>query len=195
MMRDRERWAVRGWAPRAVVVAVLVMAASMVSGCEDGIRVERSVDLPATVVPGDPVAHAVGELLTMPPLRSVSFGADLTSGLSDFERSVLTEVNLAVITVEVLDGLDDDDDDLSWIHSLEVYAVSDRQDSTLEPVLVAWQDYFPKGEAAVGLEVDEGVDLLPYADEGLRIVSTAEAIAPPDDVEVGGEVTLSIRLW
>ncbi len=77
---------------------------------------------------------------------------------------------------------------------MEIWVSEDEQEGNLSPVLVGWQDEFPQGHDEVGLEVMDDVDLLPYLERGARVEGFVTGTIPPDDVEVGGEVTLSIRV-
>lgn len=56
---------------------------------------------------------------------------------------------------------------------------------------IAHLDPAPDGQRTLSLESD-GVDLLPYVNEGARITATAAGSAPPDDVSYNGRLELLV---
>lgn len=82
----------------------------------------------------------------------------------------------------------DDEHDLSFLNSMEVYVESPG----LEKVRVAWQDSFPEGENIVQLNLDE-VDLTEYVvSQSVTITTDVDAHSPDDDTEVEARIGLDV---
>lgn len=102
---------------------------------------------------------------------------DLEQQLEEQNATGARGVYLSEIYFELTD--DSDAANFDFIDRITIQANSDshpRRD-------LAWIDPVPEGEGIFYLDVDDGFDLKPYAEEGLRLRTNAAGSAPSQDVE------------
>ncbi|HEV8322643.1 MAG TPA: hypothetical protein VG389_13585 [Myxococcota bacterium] len=186
-MRSAGRWE-RCWA----LVLGAVAAGMLGSGCQKGVHFDVSDDIPPTNVDGDPLLNQAGEVLPVVPLGPFAFSFDLEAELQAHNAGPAQEINLTEMNIAVTDGLGDNDDDLAWLSEVHVFVESTMAGTELPRTEIAARSDFPDGFASLPLNVNEEIDLLPYVEEGMMITSEADGIVPPDDVQVGGDLTVTI---
>jgi hypothetical protein len=178
---------------RAMTVGTLAAVALALAGCKSGVSFDVTEDIPGTDVDGDPLLNMAGMVLPVAPLTPFGLMFDLQAELDAHNAGPAQEINLTGMNIAVTDGLGDQDDDLAWLTSVTVTVESTMPGSSLPAAEIASRDDFPAGFATLPMNVNAGVDLLPYVEEGMRITTSADGIVPPDDVQVGGDVTVTIH--
>ena len=100
------------------------------------------------------------------------------------------DIETAVVTSFTLSVIDPDDNDLSFISSLEIWV--DAPD--LEPVMVASQVDFPEGESVVEFELED-IDLVDYVvSDSMSITTEATGSVPSDTVTIQADATFEIGI-
>ena len=85
-----------------------------------------------------------------------------------------------------------DVDDWSFVEEIHVFVKSSKSGSTLPRVEIA-QVQAPGAVTTMTFEVDEGVDLKPYVEEGSVVESEARGTLPADDVSYDGEGVFTVH--
>lgn len=71
----------------------------------------------------------------------------------------------------------DDSDNFDFLDTIEVFADADG----LDRKRIAWKDPVPEGKKEFSFEVDDGVNLKPYVEKGMKLQSEVEGSRPPED--------------
>ncbi len=105
---------------------------------------------------------------------------DLEQELEEQDASGARAVYLRELYFETTE--DTEQDNFDFIDEITITISSRDSDSELPTQALAWQDDIPAGESRLHLEVDDDLDLKPYAEEGLRLRTEASGSSPKEDV-------------
>lgn len=106
---------------------------------------------------------------------------NLEQELEEQDASGARSVTLTELYFETTD--DTEQDNFDFVDEVTIEISSQQSDSDLPDETLAWLDDVPEGESTIFLEVDDEIDLKPYAEEGLRMNTDASGSAPSQDVE------------
>ena len=98
-------------------------------------------------------------------------------------------------TLEITDTLDDSEspDSFGFVDSIVFYVDPSDPTSRLPRHFLAWSAGRSKG-ATLDLVVNRAVNLLPYIQAGIVVLSEIDGRRPPDDVSFRGVATLGVDL-
>ncbi len=105
---------------------------------------------------------------------------DLEQQLKEQEASGARSVTLTELYFETTEETTQDNFD--FLDEITIEISSRQSGSDLPRETLAWQLDVPRGESKFHLEVDDDLDLKPYAEEGLRLSTSASGSAPDEDV-------------
>lgn len=88
----------------------------------------------------------------------------------------------------------DDVDTFDFASSVTIFISSMQEDSSLPKIPVATLSPVPRTRRRIVLDVNSGLDLRPYIDEGAVLDSVARGSTPDDDVTLDGVLTLSYEV-
>ncbi|MFT7623578.1 MAG: hypothetical protein ACI9WU_002761 [Myxococcota bacterium] len=168
------------------ILSTLGLLLTLGVGCGDLLTFDLATDIDEFTIPGDPYLHhdeAPLDKLDIPPVE-VRFetldGGEVTiSGLSFFVTSSAQSSA-------------SDDDSLSFVDRLAVYAVP-TSGTDLPPVVVAtWIGPAERGDSEIRCTVDRDVNLSRYIAAGMEFVVKADGIVPYDDVTLDGVATFRV---
>ena len=106
---------------------------------------------------------------------------DLEQELEEQDASGARSVHLNDLYFEMTG--DTDEPNFDFMDDITITVASRDSDSDLPERELAWSDPVPEGEDRFHLDIDEGLDLKPYAEEGLRLRTNASGSAPDDDAK------------
>lgn len=121
-----------------------------------------------------------GLLADLMPTR-IPLEVDLEQELEEQDASGAESVHLIDMQFEMTD--DTDEPDFDFIDEITITVASRDDDSDLPERELAWSDPVPEGEDQFHLEVDDDLDLKPYAEEGLRLRTQANGTSPDEDAK------------
>lgn len=162
-------------------------------GCYDLGEFDVRRRIPEQRVEGNPLAGLLGDLFSVP----VPLDVDMAAETAAHDTGPAKSAHLSALWLDVTDTArsgDTDTDDFGFLRSVDVFVESTLSGSSLPRVLVA-QAHDIEPTEHLEFEVEDSIDVLPYADEGSRFVSEVEATAPADDVSFGGRFTLRVEVF
>ena len=163
-------------------------AALLLAGCVD-VELEIPVSTGVSTVPGDENLYSHQTTLHDALLAPLRIDDGLGLGDQDLSSATLVEFQLDVPACTVAGT---DTDDLGFIQSMTIFVEPLSTGSRLPRLPIAW---YVKGKVGafdgttVLFDVDSGIELLEYVQEGFLITATSEAAVPHDDVSIEGTAT------
>ena len=128
-----------------------------------------------------------------PPMR---LDVDLQEELASQDTGPASGVFLDALTMEITDAArpDGDEDDFDFIESVDVYVESTMDNTSLERRKIASLADVPTDQTSVDFVIEDGVNLKPYVDEGVRLTIDGSGEQPEDDTSLKSVVTLRVTL-
>lgn len=167
-----------------------------VAGCSDvgSFTVEQSTG--EVIVEGND--SPLNDVLPDNVLPPLALDFDLQSELEERDADGANAVYLNALTLETTETAvadADDEDTFDFLDTIEFYVESRQEGSDLERVLVGSVDPVPTGRKMLDVDVDDTIDLKPYAQEGMRITTSGSGSIPPDDVSIEGNVVIEVEVF
>ncbi|MBA2662143.1 MAG: hypothetical protein H0U74_07595 [Bradymonadaceae bacterium] len=106
------------------------------------------------------------------------------------ESVYLTELRFAITATRDPDG----SDNFNFLDSVDIHLEPTTARSALPARRLAWIDTVADGRRELFLKVDDGIDLRPYIEEGMRLKSTVKGSAPRNDVSMKVFAKLDVHL-
>jgi len=167
--------------------AWLACVATFVVGC--GIAdFDVSQDIPEQHVPGSSIPGPLAALFPLP------IDLDISSKITARNTGPIDSVTLSslAMTITATDKPSGDTDDWSFVNHVDVFVQSTKSGTTLPRVKIAMVSN-PGAVQTMEFEVDGGVNLKPYVEEGSQIDTAASATAPTDDVSYAGHSVFTVH--
>ena len=143
-------------------------------------------------VQGSPIAGLLGDLFAVPIPMDVDVASETAA--RDAGPAQAARLRALVLHTTNTEESAGDTDDFGFLDSVDVYIESTRQGSRLPRTLVA-QASDIAASPRLEFHVVRSVDVLPYAEEGSRLISEVKGRLPPDDVSFAGRFTLRVELF
>jgi hypothetical protein len=170
----------------------LLLALLLASGCSDVLDFEVERSVPEQRVEGSVLSGALGDLLGAP----IPLDVDIASETDARETGPASAVRLVQFSLAITDTArpEGDSDDFDFLDSVEIHIESTASGSSLPRQKVAELRPVPSGATRIELDTFSDLNLLPYAEEGARLTSTASGSVPGDDVTFDGGLTLLVEV-
>ena len=81
-----------------------------------------------------------------------------------------------------------------FLDDITIHVASRKDDSELSEAELAWRDPIPEGQVRFDLEVDDELDLKPFAEEGMRLNTRVAGSAPSQDARFKVYATFRVRV-
>jgi hypothetical protein len=165
----------------------LACAAPFIAAC--GIAdFNVSQDIPEQHVPGSAIPGPLAALFPVP------INLDISSKIKARNTGPIDGVTLSslALTITATDRPSGDTDDWAFVTHIDVFVQSTKSGSTLPRVKIATVSS-PGAVQTMAFEVDGGVNLKPYVEEGSQIDTEASATAPSDDVSYAGSSVFTVH--
>ncbi len=140
----------------------------------------------------------INDLLPDNVLPPLGLDFDLQSELEERDADGAEGVYLNALTLTTTDTAkadETDEDNFDFLSKVEFYVESRKSGTELERVLVGSVDPVPTGVETLDVDVDNTINLKPYAQEGLRITTSGNGSVPPDDVTIEGNVVIEVEVF
>jgi hypothetical protein len=167
--------------------AWLACVAPLVAAC--GIAdFDVSQDIPEQHVPGSSIPGPIAALFPLP------IDLDISSKIKARDTGPIDSVTLSslAMTITATDRPSGDTDDWAFVTHVDVFLQSTKSGSALPRVKIAMVSN-PGAVQTMAFEVDAGINLKPYIDEGSQIDTSASATAPSDDVSYAGSSVFTVH--
>ena len=167
-------------------VTRLFLTALVLGGC--GVAdFDISQSTPEQTIPGSGLPGPLAALFQLP------LNLDLSSQIKQMDTGPIDSVTLSSIslTITTTDEPSGDTDDWSFVQEVHVF-VSGTNGSSLPRVEIA-KIVSPGAVQTMNFDVDGGVNLKPYVDQGSVVDSTGSGTQPPDDVSYEGSATFTVH--
>lgn len=144
--------------------------------------------VPEQTIPGSSLPGPLADLFPIP------VNLDISQQIKAMDTGPIDSVTLSALelTITKTDEPSGDTDDFSFVSSIEVYVASSASGSTLPRVEIAHATS-PGAVQTINFDVDSGVNLKPYIDEGSVISGEGSGTAPADDVSYDGNGTFTVH--
>lgn len=160
--------------------SLLLVVTALTSGC--GITdFDLDQPLPEQRVDGTGIPGPLAALFPLP------LELDLAARIKEQTTGPIDSVTLSSLTLSITatDRPSGDVDDWSFVEEIHVFVKGSRSDSTLPRVEIA-RTINPGAVDKIEFEVEGGVNLKPYVDEGSTVETEARGTVPSDDVSYDG---------
>jgi len=165
-------------------LAFILLAAS---GC--GVT-DFDVDQPVQeqMISGSPIPGPLQVLFPIP------LNVDISAQIKAKDTGPIDSVTLKSLTLSITktDEPTGDTDDWSFVTSVDIFVSSTKSGSTLPKVKIA-HVMNPGAVRDMKFELDAGVNLKPYIDEGSSVDGQSSGNAPADDVSYNGLATFTVH--
>jgi hypothetical protein len=121
-------------------------------------------------------------------LFDIPLNLDLEAKIQQQTTGPIDSITLSSLALDVTSPTGD----WSFVDNIHVFVKSSVEGSTLPRVEIA-SVTMPGAVRTMKFDVESGVDLKPYVDEGSIVESTAEGTAPQDDVVYDGEAVFTVH--
>ena len=175
---------------------MIVLIAAFAASCSDvgNFTVEQSTGEVRVEGSNSPINDVLPDNV-LPPL---GLDFDLQSELEERDADGADGVYLDALTLTVTDTAkadENDEDNFDFLNSVEFFVESRKQGTELDRVLVGSIDPVPAGREILDVDVDNSINLKPYAQEGMRITTRGNGSVPPDDVTIAGDVVIEVEIF
>jgi len=166
---------------------ISLLACTVVSACSIA-DFDLDEPIPEQTVPGTPIPGPLASLFPIP------INLDLESQIQQHETGPIDGVTLSALslTITATDRPSGDTDDWSFVDSIDVFVESTKSGTTLPKVKIASVSS-PGAVQTMTFDVDGGVNLKPYIEEGSQVDSSGTGTAPNDDVSYDGDSTFTVH--
>jgi hypothetical protein len=164
-----------------------LLASLMLAGC--GIAdFDITQPVPEQHIQGSPLPGPLAALFPIP------LDLDISSKIKAMDTGPIDSVTLSslALSITATDQPSGDGDDWSFVTSIDVYVSSSKSGSTLPKVRIA-HVASPGAVTTLPFEIDPGVNLAPYIDEGSVVDGESHGNAPPDAVSYDGSGTFTVH--
>lgn len=142
-------------------------------------------DIPQQTVPGDPVAHAAGSLLSGTPVDPFQLDVNLDEEEQAHHVAAISHVYLSSLDFDITSG---GSDCFDFVQSVTISIESTKPGTTLQPSVVATGT--SPGCVTHFALTPTSVDLEPFIEEGARVTSTGQGVPPDHDETFTGHLVL-----
>jgi hypothetical protein len=149
--------------------------------------------IPDTTVPGTAVANLpLFAYSFFPPLpMDIDINQEAAShNASKLNSATLTQLTLA-ITPTATPG-SSDHGNFNFLDVLKIY-IEGAAGTNLQRVLIASKNPVPEGLTTLDLEVDDTVNLLPYLEQGHKILCEIAGFPPTHDTSYDGTIVIHVK--
>ncbi len=165
----------------------LALACVVAAGC--GVT-DFDIDQPVQeqMISGSPIPGPLQVLFPIP------LNVDISAQIKAKDTGPIDSVTLKALTLSITktDEPSGDSDDWSFVTSVDVFVSSTKSGSTLPKVKIAHVTN-PGAVRDMKFQLDGGVNLKPYIDEGSQVDGQSSGNAPPDDVSYDGIATFTVH--
>lgn len=170
-----------------LVVPLLCVAITTCNG--DTLAFDISQTIPEQVIPGDPVANA--SALAIAPGPDGGLSLHFTASVSPVSIDGIASLGLKTLQLGITSTHEPAGDTDCWdfLYSAAVSIESTLEGTSLAPAPVASVSQ-PGCTRTLTFTPGGGLDLLPYAREGFRVVIDVTGVPPADDVSFDGRVVM-----
>lgn len=161
--------------------------AFLITGC--GITdFDISQPVPEQRVQGSGIPAPIAALFPLP------LNLDLSAQIAKQTTGPIDSVTLSSLVLDITDTDRPGGDADTWefVDEIHVFVRSSAEGSTLPRVEIA-SVIDPGAVTSMEFDVDSGVDLKPYVDEGSVVESEASGTVPTDDVSYDGEGVFTVH--
>ncbi len=176
--------------------SLALLAATALSACgDDGLVnftfTEESEEAIVEGRPAVPIDLPLGDFFP-----SMKLDVDLQEELSSRDTGPAKGVFLNKLSMEITDTKKavNDEDDFDFIDTIDVFVESSKSGSTLERTKIASLANVPDGQTEVDFTVEDGFNLKPYVDEGIRLTIEGTGEQPEDDTSLKSIVEMRVSL-
>lgn len=144
--------------------------------------------IPEQSVPGSSIPGPLAALFPLP------INLDLESKIKAQDTGPIDSVTLHSIelTITATARPTGDTDDWSFVSHVDVFIESRKSGTTLPKIKVASAS-MPGPVQTMKFDIEKGVNLKPYVDEGSQVDTTGSGTAPSDDVSYDGNATFTVH--
>ena len=144
--------------------------------------------VPAQTIQGSGLPAPLAAIFPLP------LNLDISSKIKAQDTGPIDGVTLSslAMTITATDQPSGDTDDWAFVTHIDVFVQSTKSGTALPRVRIAMVSN-PGAVQTMAFEVDGGVNLKPYVDEGSQIDATASATAPSDDVSYAGSSVFTVH--
>ena len=176
-----------------LVASLLLGALALTPGCDNIGSVTFTETSQEAVVDGGGLGSALPVNDLLPPMR---LNVNLEEELDQQDAGPAEAVYLEALSLQITDTArpEGDTDDFDFIDEVEVYVESRQDDSELERRRVATLSDVPEGATTVDFQTDSDVDLKPYIEQGVLLVTEGSGEVPDDDTSFEAVVTMRAEL-
>ena len=167
----------------ALSVAILIATTSLFVACGNFGSFTFTEESDVIVVEGQ------GNLLTNLFPTRIPMDIDLEQELEKQDASGAESVHLIDLYFEMEDDTDEEDFDFMDDITVDVSSESHPEKQ------LAWKDPIPTGTDRFELDVDDDLDLKPYAEEGLRLNTSVSGSSPDDDARFKVYAEFRVHVW
>ena len=165
----------------------LALACVLAAGC--GVT-DFDIDQPVQeqMISGSPIPGPLQVLFPIP------LNVDISAQIKAKDTGPIDSVTLKSLTLSITktDEPSGDSDDWGFVTSVDVFVSSTKSGSTLPKVKIAHVTS-PGAVRDMKFELEGGVNLKPYIDEGSQVDGQSSGNAPPDDVSYDGVATFTVH--
>jgi len=172
---------------RSMRLALFATCTVLAGGC--GVTdFDISQDVPEQQIAGSPLPGPLGALFPIP------LSLDLSAEIAKRDSGPIDSVTLSGLSLAITatDRPGGDADDWGFVAEIHVFVKSSAQGSTLPRVEIASARQ-PGAVTTLEFDVDTGVNLKPYVDEGSIVEGSGSGDAPADDVSYDGKGVFTVH--
>lgn len=172
----------RPWRLLASALLLLLVPLAACSAADFGLE----QDIPEQRIPGSPLGGLLPSFLPSPVPLSIDVKQETDKRNTGPARHVwLTALTFAATPHDMPSGTFD------FVQEIHI-DVDAPSSPSLPKVEIAHLAPVPRGQTSISLDVDQGVDLLPYLNAGAEITATATGSQPSKDFTFDGKVDVEV---
>ncbi len=164
-----------------------LLLVSLITGC--GIA-DFDVDqtVPEQTVQGSSIPSPLAALFPLP------LSLDLSQKIKAQNTGPIGTITLSSLELTITNTAKPagDTDDWSFVSQVDVFVESTKSGTSLPKVKIASVSN-PGAVQVMKFEVEGGVDVKPYIDEGSQVDTSGTGMVPPDDVSYDGTSTFTVH--
>ena len=163
------------------LLAVSLLAGILIAaGCNTHLVTFQFTEKDKQTVEGSLTGKLAGQL-------GLDFDIDLESQLQKRDLKAAKKVYVKALSFEITKNSDGRNFD--FLESITLKAESSKKDARR----FAWKNDVPKGVQQFDLQVDDTVNLKPYIEQGLTIVTEANGSPPGEDTTFNAVISLQVK--
>ena len=139
-------------------------------------------------IQGSPLPGPIAVLFPLP------LSVDLAAKIKEMETGPIDSVTIKSLTLTITPAAvaSGDTDDWRFVEAIHVFVKSNKSDTTLPRVEIA-KVMNPGAVQSLKFEVESGIDINPYVNEGSTVEGESSGTVPEDDVTYNGEATFTVH--